>query len=149
MGIALLRTLADRYTAIPYEGKWLGLWQNHRSLANLGTIDIGIAHSRDGLNWRRIRATEHIMLPLGEVGQWDRFNQAGATRPIQVGDELWYYYSGRTYRHGEYKGSDNGPSSSKGGIRIGLLLCTFLRGLSFICPLRLGPGNCFKLIGVT
>lgn len=104
----------------PYQGKWIGLWQNHRSLANLGTINIGIAHSRDGINWHRVRSTEHIMLPLGQVGQWDRFNQAGAASPVRVGDELWFYYSGRTYRHGEYKGKDTGPGSSQGGIRIGL-----------------------------
>jgi len=26
-----------------------------------------------------------------------------------VGDELWFYYSGRTYRHPPYSGNDNGP----------------------------------------
>jgi len=137
----------------PYEGKWIGLWQNHRSLADIAILDIGIAHSRDGLNWHRIRSTEHIILPLGEVGQWDRFNQAGSTSLVQVGDELWFYYSGRTYRHGEYQGRDNGPGSSQGGIRIGLatirldgfcsMQASFDGGQIITVPLILPKGDLF------
>ena len=31
--------------------------------------------------------------------------------PVVVGDELWFYYSGRTYRHPPYKGKDRGPKA--------------------------------------
>lgn len=139
--------------AFPYQGKWIGLWQNHRSLADIGTINIGIAHSRDGTNWHRVRATEHIMLPLGDIGQWDRFNQGGSISPVQVGDELWFYYSGRTYRHGEYRGKDTGPGSSQGGIRIGLatirldgfcsMQASFDGGHIITVPLLLPKGELF------
>ena len=83
----------------PYEGQWVSLPQIHRSLPHHAHIDIAIAHSRDGKAWQR---EKELVLPRGGVGEWDRFNQAPATRPVRVGDELWIYYSGRLYRHGEY-----------------------------------------------
>src|SRR6185295_1110003 len=46
----------------------------------------------------------------GPVGSWDRFNQSLASNaPIAVGDELRFYYGGRTYRHAPYEGKDTGP----------------------------------------
>ena len=100
----------------PYAGHWIGLVQIHRSLVDHAYIDIGLAHSRDGIDWKREAAT---VLPLGDVGEWDRFNQSTAIAPVKVGDELWLYYSGRTYRHGEYKKSglsDSGPTHSRIGL---------------------------------
>ena len=46
---------------------------------------------------------------MGAPGEWDRFNNSVATQPLVVKDELWIYYSGRTYRHGPYAGKDEGP----------------------------------------
>jgi len=83
----------------PYEGQWVSLPQIHRSLPHLAHIDVAIAHSRDGKTWKR---EKELVLPRGGIGEWDRFNQAASTRPVRVGDELWIYYSGRLYRHGEY-----------------------------------------------
>src|SRR5262249_39589418 len=46
----------------------------------------------------------------GPVGSWDRFNQSLASNPpIADGDELRFYYAGRTYRHAPYEGKDSGP----------------------------------------
>lgn len=95
--------------AFPYEGQWGGLPQIHRSLPHLGYIDVAVAHSRDGKKWQR---EKELVLSRGDVGEWDRFNQCASTRPVRVGGELWVYYSGRLYRHKEYKGSglkDTGP----------------------------------------
>ena len=89
----------------PHAGLWMGLPQIHCSLPSEAAIDIAFAHSRDGRTWTR---ENHTVLPLGDVGEWDRFNQCVATAPVAVGDEWWIYYSGRTYRHGEYVLS--GPS---------------------------------------
>lgn len=102
----------------PYEGQWVSLPQIHRSLPNLAYIDIAVAHSRDGKIWQRER---ELVLPRGGVGEWDRFNQSTSTRPVRVGDELWVYYSGRLYRHGEYKQS--GPKDT-GPYHIGIGLAT-------------------------
>ena len=103
-------------SVFPYAGQWLSLVQIHRSLIDHAHIDMAIAHSRDGENWTRERT---FVLPNGDVGEWDRFNQCTANAPVRVGDELWIYYSGRTYRHGEYKKSgltDSGPQHSAIGL---------------------------------
>ena len=31
---------------------------------------------------------------------------------MRVGDELWFYYSGRTFRHGGYSGNDRGTEEA-------------------------------------
>lgn len=100
----------------PHAGLWMGLPQIHCSLPSEAAIDIAFAHSRDGRTWTR---ENHTVLPLGDVGEWDRFNQCVATAPVAVGDEWWIYYSGRTYRHGEYVLSglrDTGPRVSSIGL---------------------------------
>ena len=96
----------------PAGGQWIGLWQHHNSWPQVGTIDVGIAHSRNGIDWHRIPWTEFLVLENGGIGEWDRFNQAVASAPVRVGDELWVYYSGRLERHGEArraKVKDSGP----------------------------------------
>src|SRR6185295_19071473 len=46
----------------------------------------------------------------GPVGSWDRFNQSLASNPpIAQGDELRFYYGGRTYRNAPYDRKDTGP----------------------------------------
>lgn len=100
----------------PYAGMWLALPQIHCSLTDRAYIEISVAHSEDGRVWNR---QKDIVLPCGVTGEWDRFNQCVSTRPVRVGDELWVYYSGRTYRHGEYKLSglkDTGPFHSAIGL---------------------------------
>jgi len=79
------------------------------------TLDIQLAHTRDGLNWQRLNDRRPI-LPLGGPGEWDRFNQSLASTPVEVGDELWIYYGGRMRRHSPYAGPDNGPSLSFVGV---------------------------------
>ena len=140
--------------AIPYGGQWVSLWQRHWSLPEQAYLDIGIAHSRDGRTWHRRR---DAVLPCGEPGEWDRFNQCVSTRVVTVGDELWFYYSGRTYRHGEYRrhtdGKDTGPHSTAGGVHIGLatlrldgfcsLEASFDGGTVETKPVVLPPGELF------
>jgi hypothetical protein len=60
-------------------------------------------------------------IPLGPVGSWDRFNQSLATNPpIAAGDELRFYYGGRSYRHSPYAGPDKGESF--GGVGLATVL---------------------------
>ncbi len=87
--------------AFPYGSHWLGLWRRHTSWPHVGTIDVRLAYSRDGITWVRHRGEP--LIPLGEAGTWDRFNNTVASVPIPVGDELWIYYGGRTWRHAEYR----------------------------------------------
>ena len=103
--------------AFPYEGQWVGLPQIFRSLPELSCIDVAVAHSRDGVAWHRVREP---VLPNGGIGEWDRFNQCASTAPVRVGDELWVYYSGRLYRHKEYREftdlTDDGPRHAAIGL---------------------------------
>jgi len=56
------------------------------------------------------RTSRSPFLVNGPVGSWDRFNQSLASNPpIAAGDELRFYYGGRTYRHAPYEGKDTGP----------------------------------------
>lgn len=92
--------------AWPYGDLWLGLPQTYRSRTDVACVDVQFAWSRDGMQWSRQR--EPPFIALGAEGEWDRFNQGIATRPVSVGDRLHLYYSGRTYRHGGYQGDDKG-----------------------------------------
>ena len=104
------------WSAFPWAGQWVAWTQIHHSQPHLGYIDMAVSHSRDGVHWQRRPET---VLPVGEVGDWDRFNQCTSNHPLRVGDEIWVYYSGRSYRHKEYRSfpdwrpdlprDDNGP----------------------------------------
>jgi len=105
------------WSAFPCGGQWIALTQIHHSLPHLAYIDMSLSHSRNGLDWQRQQET---VLPVGDVGEWDRFNQCTSNHPLRIGDEVWVYYSGRMYRHGEYRGyeewrpdiarNDSGPN---------------------------------------
>ncbi len=64
-------------------------------------VDIQLAVSRNAKHWSRPDRTPFI--PTGtKRTDWDYGNNAvPATPPIRVGDELWFYYSGRSTRHDE------------------------------------------------
>ena len=112
----------DIYTlgAFDYEGMYLGLAQMFYSHPDDGLLDIQLTSSRDGWKWQRV-ANRAIFIPLGEVGEWDRFNQSIAGRPMQVGDELWFYYAGRTSRHFPYIGRDTEGKSGRNNIGVAML----------------------------
>jgi hypothetical protein len=104
----------------PYESVYIGLVQLFINRPDDCTLDIRLAVSRDSVHWTRV-GDRTPFIPCGEVGTWDRFNNSlAANPPIPVGDELWFYYGGRTYRHPPYDGPDKGVSG--GGIGIGAIL---------------------------
>ena len=95
---------SDVYTmsVFPYEGLYIGMVQryinNPDDPERDGTLDYQYAVSHDGIRFERV-GDRAPCLALGGVGAWDRFNQSIANRPVRVGDELRFYYSGRTCRH--------------------------------------------------
>ena len=103
----------------PYESVYIGLVQTFLALPDAPAIDVQLAVSRDGVHFTRVGAAAvgpsapAARLPFisnGPVGSWDRFNQSLASNPpIADGDELRFYYAGRTYRHAPYEGKDSGP----------------------------------------
>jgi len=75
-------------------------------------LEFELAASRDGLSWTRVHQGERF-IPCGGPGEWDRFNNSISCNPVRVGDELWFYYSGRTFRHGGYSGKDWGTEDAR------------------------------------
>ena len=90
-------------TAFPYGSHWLGLWRRHISWPHAGILDLRLAYSADGIEW--VRHRDQALIPLGQIGTWDRFNNQAASVPIAVGNELWVFYIGATWRHAEYRSS--------------------------------------------
>lgn len=96
----------------PYEGIYIGLVQVFHATPEDSTLDVQLAVSRDSVHFTRVGGRS-VFIPLGPVASWDRFNLSLANNdPIEVGDELRFYYGGRMYRHGPYSGPDKGPEKS-------------------------------------
>jgi len=108
----------------PYESVYIGLVQTLLAVPDVPAVDVQLAVSRDGVHFARVGdeavgkvaqrgsepANRSPFIPNGPVGSWDRFNQSLASNPpIAHGDELRFYYGGRTYRHAPYEGKDTGP----------------------------------------
>jgi hypothetical protein len=110
----------------PYESVYIGLVQMLLALPDVPAIDVQLAVSRDGIHFTRVGdgavggsapAIRSPFLANGPVGSWDRFNQSLASNPpIVEGDELRFYYGGRTYRHAPYEGKDTGPRAGSIGL---------------------------------
>lgn len=84
----------------PYEGIYIGLVQVFHNYAQRIWLEVQLAVSRDNISFTRL-SDRTPFIPAGDVGSWDRFNQAPANSPpIAVGEnELRFYYSGRNIRH--------------------------------------------------
>jgi hypothetical protein len=93
---------------------YIGLLQVFHNQPDDCKLDVQLTVSRDGVHFERV-GDRSTFIANGPVGAWDRFNISLASNPpLEVGDELWFYYSGRTYRHSPYDGPDRGESG--GGI---------------------------------
>jgi hypothetical protein len=94
-------------SAFPYGGMYICMIQMFHGRRDQGLLDyqIGFSPNRKDVIRPGPRAP---FLAEGGIGQWDRFNiSLGELPPITVGDEWWFYYGGRTYRHSPYEGPDN------------------------------------------
>jgi len=85
-----------------YEGMYIGVLEAYHS-GGVGpyerTIDLQLACSRDGEVWWRA-GDRRTFLPLGPDGAFDQFTIVPTySPPIQVGNELWLYYTGNPQRH--------------------------------------------------
>lgn len=85
-----------------YEGLYLGfvtiMWEEPGRYA----LEPHLAVSRDGENWQWV-GRHDAFIPHGPRGSWEEFNtQMGTGEVIRMDDELYFYYSGRTYPHRPY-----------------------------------------------
>lgn len=79
-----------------YESVFLGLLKVFDTITD--QCDAELAFSRDAKHWERPERTP--LLPNApSAGNWDYGNIDPASDPLRVGDELWFYYSGRSTIH--------------------------------------------------
>jgi hypothetical protein len=64
------------------------------------TLDIRLAVSRDGVRWTWPEQNA-AFIPLGETGAFDSKTLYMGQGLIEVGEEMWLYYSGEPRRHNE------------------------------------------------
>ena len=72
-----------------------------------------IAWSRDGWNFERLPARQHL-IEFGPEGAWDHSMIVCSPRWVEVGDEWWLYYAG-------FDGSHDKPAARKGAIGLATL----------------------------
>jgi hypothetical protein len=90
----------------PYEGIYIGLVQMYHKQRDTAWLELQLATSRDTVHFTRV-GDRTAFIPVGPEGSWDRFNNSIATGPpLAMGDELWFYYGGRSYRHSPFTGPD-------------------------------------------
>ncbi|MBI4874608.1 MAG: hypothetical protein HY822_08245 [Acidobacteria bacterium] len=88
-------------TGFYYQGMYLGLLTVfHPEPKDNIYLDIQLISSRDGRHWQRPGDRSPI-IPAGRRDiDWDfGFQSPASGPPVRVGGELWFYYSGRSYRH--------------------------------------------------
>jgi hypothetical protein len=101
----------------------VGLLDVLHSVANV--LEVQLAYSLDGRCWKRTRKP---WLTAGPAGNWDQIMVEIASHPLEVGDELWFYYGGSGFIHHDWytfgiaEGLDvpEGRDVSKGGFFLGL-----------------------------
>ena len=77
-----------------------------------GPSEIQLATLRDLDHWER--PFREPIVPHGRPGEWDSGFVASAAQAIRVGDEIWLYYGGANYTHGNpclYRAEGTGRGS--------------------------------------
>jgi hypothetical protein len=83
----------------PYHGVYIAFVQVLHNYADRLYLDVQLGISRDSIHFERL-SDRSAFIPVGGVGEWDRFNNSLSTNPPHlVGDDLRIYYAGRTYLH--------------------------------------------------
>jgi len=107
----------------PYQGMYIGLaWIYNARWFKYGgysdrrmyevekdspcTIDVQLAWSWDLINWTRPPKREQF-IPRGKKGEFDSGMIYTARAPVQVGDELYFYYGGWDGPHNDPKAQAN------------------------------------------
>lgn len=103
-------TLPELYTvdAVAYESLMVGMFswyypgpsQDNNYTDGPNLVELGVGFSRDGFSWVRPTrgANDNAFIPASnDPNSWNSFNtQSVGGGFLVVGDELWFYFSGRT-----------------------------------------------------
>ena len=79
-------------SAFDYENMYLGLIVVFRANDDDRTTEIQLVSSRNGRHWRRAGNRE-TFIPIGERWGPDSGEIFTCRQPVEVGDEVWFYYS--------------------------------------------------------
>jgi len=83
-------------SVFPYAGMYVGLlerWYDHPDL-----IEVQLAWSHDGLAWQRPQVRSAF---IGPTFPWNKgWNSCANTAPFRMGNQLWFYFGGRSEAHG-------------------------------------------------
>ena len=91
----------------PYDDFFVGIvwvfWvylplRNRDRLGMWGIIDCQLVYSYDGYYWHRTPDRQPF-IALGQKGDFDSAMIQTAIRPVEVGDEVWIYYTGSPHQH--------------------------------------------------
>jgi hypothetical protein len=81
-----------------YESLYVGLLKVYHTDSD--RCDVQVAFSRDARRWKR--PERRAFLPNAAAqGQWDYGNIDPPEHVLRMGDELWFYYSGRSTLHNQ------------------------------------------------
>lgn len=90
--------------AVAYESVLVGLFSMFHPENGANLVELNVGFSRDGFHWSRpVRgAADDAFIPVtNQEGDWNAYNtQSAGGGFLVVGDELWFYFSGRNTRHG-------------------------------------------------
>ena len=103
--------------SVAYESLIVGLFSMYypdvqeNGLKGPNLVELNVGFSRDGFHWERVRGAgpNGAFIPASnQAGTWNGFNtQSAGGCFLVVGDELWFYFSGR-----ELAKPDSGVSST-------------------------------------
>jgi hypothetical protein len=134
-----------------YEGLYVGLPTYFESSGKIppprgnqdGTNSVKLVCSRNLRVWTRVGDRKHF-IPIAELGTGgtDTGQILAASRPLRMGDELWFYYSGLDVRYrpdGTYRGGIHLAKLR----RDGFVSLRGVRGGGFVetRPVRVGGGR--------
>jgi len=106
--------------AVPYESVMVGLFSWFNPGADYDSsygpgpdlVELGVGFSRDGFNWvRPTRGGDRnaFIAATNVQGTWNAYNtQSSGGGFLVVGDELWFYFSGRSLRKPAVGGGSTG-----------------------------------------
>jgi hypothetical protein len=117
---------------------WIGFLNTLHQVRD--TIDVQLAYSLDGRNWKRIRKP---WFTAGAPGAWDQIMVEIANEPLETGDELWFYYgaSGRGHHDWYINGFEEGLDvpEARDVSKVGFFLGMAKLRLDGFCSLTAGP----------
>lgn len=80
---------------VPYEGMYLGFLE--RWFNNPDVIEVQLAWSHDGSRWQRPSIRRPFIAP---TYPWNKgWNSCANSLPVRVGNQLWFYFGGRSSAH--------------------------------------------------